>query len=75
MRSLHRFTDASTIWMNHTEALMNQSGALKSAQMKYSTDPDQQGLCRGAGSRLTYMFKGISPNLATTIKKSQLTRC
>ena len=43
--------------------------------MKYSTNPDQQGLYRGAGSRRIYMFYDLDSNLAAAVKKSQPTHC
>ena len=48
---------------------------LKSAQMKCSTNPDQQGLCGGAGPRRTYMHYDINSNLAAAAKQSQPTQC
>ena len=48
---------------------------LKSAQMKCSTNPDQQGLCRGAGSSRTYIHYDINSNLAAAVKQLQPTHC
>ena len=49
---------------------------LKSAQMKCSTNPDQQGLCGGgAGSSRAYMRYDINSNLAAAVKQSQPTQC
>ena len=37
--------------------------------MKYSTNPDQQGLYRGAGPNRIYMFYDINSNLAAAVRR------